>query len=320
MDERGISPFPPEAAAAPAPGPPPGVDAARRDLRAYPREVWRTLAQVGPFGLASQVAYSLIFALPSIVLLVVVLGVAAGRWTGMSPLAALETAAERNLTPSLREPARSLEANAMARAAEPGPTISAIVSVAVALAIAGSGVRVLSRACVRASGERDERPLWRKQLAATGVALVLAALLIAAFVLILFGESLWLAATAAWFGAPVEGPAVRVVRRVAELLTAAAVLLVLYKTALGRAWSWRSAAVGAAVAAPLWFAASAGFQLYLRGSDPGSAYGAASGALVLLAFLYVSSLIVIVGAMAAATTRRWQRVRLDLAESPPAPR
>ncbi|HEU0115389.1 MAG TPA: YhjD/YihY/BrkB family envelope integrity protein [Thermomicrobiales bacterium] len=314
MDERGISPFPPNAVA--ASGPPPNVNVVRRDARAFPREVWRTLAAVGPFGLASQVAYSLIFALPSIVLIVVVIGVAVGRWTGMSPLAALETAAERNLAPSLRAPARSLEANAMARAAEPGPTISAIVSVAVALAIAGSGVRVLSRACVRASGERDDRPLWRKQLAATGVALVLAALLIAAFVLILCGESLWLAATTAWFGTPVEGPAVRVIRRVAELLAAAAILLVLYKSALGRAWSWRSAAVGAAVAAPLWFAAGAGFQLYLRGSDPGSAYGAASGALVLLAFLYVSSLIVIVGAMATATVRRRQRSRLDGPDSP----
>jgi membrane protein len=313
MEERGISPFPREAPAAPAAvslaadAALPQTSAGRRDLRAFLREVWRTLAEVGPFGLASQVAYSLIFALPSIVLIVVVIGVAVGRWTGVSPLDALERTVERSLAPGMRAPFRSLEEHALARAGEPGPTISAIVSVVVALVIAGSGVRVLSRACVRASGEVDDRPVWRRQLAATGVAFLLAALLIAAFVLILFGESLWLAATQAVFGTPVEGPGVRAIRAVAQFLAAFAIALVLYKTSLGRAWPWRAAAVGAIVATPLWFVASKGFQLYLGVSDPGSAYGAASSILVLLAFLYVSSLIVIAGAMVTATLRRRQR-------------
>jgi membrane protein len=314
MEERGISPFPRDAAPAPAavepsaalvPLAPPFAD--RGGLRALLDDVWRTLRQVGPFGLASQVAYSLIFALPSIVLLVAVVGVAVGRWTGVSPLDALERAVERNLAPDLRAPLRSLEESAIARASEPGPTISAIVSIGAALVIAGSGVRMLSRACLRASGERDERPLWLRQLVAIGVAFVLAALLIGAFVLILFGESLWLLVTQALFGAPVTGPVVRVVRAVAQFVVAWAVLLVLYKSALGRSWTWRAAAIGALVATPLWFVASAGFRRYLAVSDPGSAYGAASGALVLLAFLYVSSLIVIVGAMVTATLRRRQR-------------
>ncbi|HEU5432649.1 MAG TPA: YihY/virulence factor BrkB family protein [Thermomicrobiales bacterium] len=309
MEDRGISPFPREAAAETAPvssvvAPPPPANVARRDVRALLRDIWRTLADVGPFGLAAQVAYSLIFALPSIVLIVVVIGVAVGQWTGVSPLDALETTVERNLAPGMREPFRSLEANAMARAGAPGPTISAIISIAVALVIAGSGVRVLSRACVHASGERDDRPLWRRQLAAIGVAFVLAALLIVAFVFILFEESLWRAATEAMFGAPVEGSGVRAIRGAAEFLAVWAILLVLYKTALGRAWAWRAAAVGAIVATPLWFAASKGFRLYLRVSDPGSAYGAANSVLILLAFLYVSSLIVIVGAMVTATLRR----------------
>ncbi|HET7094106.1 MAG TPA: YhjD/YihY/BrkB family envelope integrity protein, partial [Thermomicrobiales bacterium] len=231
MEERGISPFPRDAAAELVPAlpasaaPPAEASAGRRGIRGAVGDIWRTLAEVGPFGLAAQVAYSLIFALPSIVLLVVVIGVAVGRWTGASPLDALETTVERSLAPALRAPFHALEANAMARAAEPGPTISAIVSVVVALAIAGSGVRVLSRACVRASGEFDARPLWRQQLVAIGVAFLLAVLLIAAFVLILFGESLWLAVTGGWFGAPVEGAGVRAGRAVAEFVMAGAVLL-----------------------------------------------------------------------------------------------
>jgi membrane protein len=310
MEERGISPFPtPEAE--PVPALPDERVAGRPDVRALLGGIRRTLMEVGPFGLAAQVAYSLIFALPSIVLIVVVIAVAVGRWTGVSPLDALEPTVARNLAPGLGEPFRSLEENAMRRAAEPGPTLSAIVSAVAALVIAGSGVRVLSRACIRASGETDDRPLWSRQLLSIGVALLLAALLVGAFALILFEEALWIAVTRALFGAPVESAGVRVVRAIAEVFVVFGFLLTLYKTSLGRAWPWRAAAVGAVVATPLWFVAGKAFQVYLHVSDPGSAYGAANSALILLMFLYVSSLILIVGALATATARRRQRSALD---------
>jgi uncharacterized BrkB/YihY/UPF0761 family membrane protein len=47
-----------------------------------------------------------------------------------------------------------------------------------------------------------------------------------------------------------------------------------------------------------------GFQLYLTIAQPGTAYGAASSALVLLVFLYLSAIVLIVGGLIAAVMSR----------------
>jgi membrane protein len=46
----------------------------------------------------------------------------------------------------------------------------------------------------------------------------------------------------------------------------------------------------------LWVVAVLGFKLYLAIANPGSAYGALGGVIVLLFFLYVSALIFVLGA------------------------
>jgi membrane protein len=60
--------------------------------------------------------------------------------------------------------------------------------------------------------------------------------------------------------------------------------------------SFRWITPGGLVATLLWLAATAGFGIYLRFSNPGSAYGVVGSVLVLLFFLYVSAVIFILGA------------------------
>jgi uncharacterized BrkB/YihY/UPF0761 family membrane protein len=53
---------------------------------------------------------------------------------------------------------------------------------------------------------------------------------------------------------------------------------------------------GALLATFLWLLATFAFSLYLEFADPGSAYGVLGGLLVLLLFLYITSIVIILGA------------------------
>ncbi len=118
----------------------------------------------------------------------------------------------------------------------------------------------------------------------------------AAFVLFVFGEQLgqWLAELAG-YGATFA--AVWDVARWPVLVGFVVLALaVLYWAGPAIAHSFRWITPGAVVATLLWLAATWGFSLYLRFADPGSAYGALGALVVLLFFLYVSSIVLLVGA------------------------
>ena len=55
----------------------------------------------------------------------------------------------------------------------------------------------------------------------------------------------------------------------------------------------------------LWIAATFVFSRYLSVADPGGGYGALGGALILLLFLYVSSVVLPIGVGLNAVLRSW---------------
>jgi membrane protein len=75
---------------------------------------------------------------------------------------------------------------------------------------------------------------------------------------------------------------------------------------------------GSVVATLLWVLAVLGFKFYLVISNPGSAYGAAGSVLVLLFFLYVSGIIVVLGAELNAVLAKHvdSKTIQDLAQHP----
>lgn len=164
-----------------------------------------------------------------------------------------------------------------------------LVSLVVALWVASSGMGQLMEAINIAYDEDvDERPFWKRR----GLALALTLLVIAA---------LAVAATVVAFAFRVSG-VLGAVTLLAGLLVSGvvmmAVLAVIYRVAADRddaAWSWLS--VGAIMAVVGWLVASTAFSFYV--SNFGSyneTYGTLGGIIVVLLWMYISALVVVMGA------------------------
>jgi membrane protein len=77
---------------------------------------------------------------------------------------------------------------------------------------------------------------------------------------------------------------------------------------------WRSVVVGALVTAVLFVILKYTFGIFLSLSDPGSAYGAAGSLAVLLLWIYVSSIVLLLGAEFTQVWARWRGHRIEPSE------
>lgn len=88
-----------------------------------------------------------------------------------------------------------------------------------------------------------------------------------------------------------------IVRWIIAILTGVSVMALIYHHAVPRTQRWHSVLAGAALATGLWFPATAGFGYYVRHfAQYNLFYGSLAAAIVLLVWLYIMSLIIMVGA------------------------
>ena len=88
-----------------------------------------------------------------------------------------------------------------------------------------------------------------------------------------------------------------VLRWIIAILTGVAVMALIYHNAVPRTKRWHSVLPGAALATGLWFPATLGFGFYVRHFAQYSLfYGSLAAAIVLLVWLYIISLIILIGA------------------------
>lgn len=264
------------------------------------------LRQVNLTGLAAQVAYSLIFAMPSILLIVALVANVVDTRTGYAISDEVRDFIVDALPPSVQQVVSRLVEDAMVRARQGPSTISAIVAILVALLAAGNGLGELATAFDRAAQIDDDRPDWAKRLVFTASAVGIGIVLLLAFALYVWGGDLVDLATTryhlsgrwshGWEAA--QGPVILLLVMLGATL--------LYMTSSGR-YRPQETLPGALVATTLWLILLKGFQSYLRLADPGTAYGAASGVLIFLIFLYLSSMGLIIGAMCSAVIVRESR-------------
>ncbi|MFM9108107.1 MAG: YhjD/YihY/BrkB family envelope integrity protein, partial [Chloroflexota bacterium] len=166
----------------------------------------------------------------------------------------------------------------------------------------------LSGACARAGRVRDPRPFWWRRLISTLSVLLLVALLLGAALLFVFGGAIGHALSDAWLGGERVESLWTWLRRPLGLLIVFGAVLFLYRFGAFVHHRPRYLVPGAALATALWFLLVRGFGVALDVIEPGSAYGAAGSLLVLLFFLYLSSLAFISGAMLSAVLgRRYDR-------------
>jgi membrane protein len=277
--------------------------------RAFLRSLIDALREVNLNGLAAQVSYSLIFAMPSILLIIALVAHAVDERTGFAITEEVRTFIVEALPLGIQPVVTGLVNDAVTRAREGPTTLSAVIAILVALVAAGNGFGELATAFDRAAEIEDDRPAWAKRFIFTASAVLIAMLLLVVFTLYVWGGGL-IEFISAYFGQQssgagvwdaLQGPVILV------LVFLGATLL--YMTSSG-CYCFRETAPGAVVATIIWLLVVKGFQFYLQFANPGSAYGAASSVLVFLVFLYLSSMGLIIGAMSAAVIVRQSRQQI----------
>jgi len=88
-----------------------------------------------------------------------------------------------------------------------------------------------------------------------------------------------------------------ILRWIIAILTGVSVMALIYHHAVPRTQRWHSVLAGAALATGLWFPATVGFGYYVRHFAQYSLfYGSLAASIVMLVWLYIISLIILVGA------------------------
>lgn len=272
-----------------------------KDLR---DDVLSTIELSNPTALSAQVAYSLVFALPSILLAVMAIAVQLDGHSGFQMTALIRQVVTDHAPEQLRPLLDSLIEGAIERAHQIVPTISALVTAVIALVIAGGGFQSMAYACARAGGVVDMRPYWLRRLMGSLSILLVAVLLVVGFLLFTFGEAISRFLSDATVGSETGATIWKLLQQPFALVLVFLALLLMYRYGAGMRLGWRWFVPGAAGATLAIVVLLKVFQIYLRVSNPGSAYGAASSVLLLLVFFYLMSLVLIGGAMVSAVLGR----------------
>jgi len=279
------------------------ADARRIALRAG-----KSFLEDNAMMLASALAYSSFFAIPSVLLVVVgVFTLAVGPGTITSLTQHFNEVMPREASSLLVSSLKNLDAH-------PGQGI-AMVSVGVVLAVwSTTGAMTAYITAINLAYERkDTRSFVRKRLVALEMATAIGVAFLLVAVLLMFGPPLeHLVASHAggagglvgWLWWIVQWPIL-----VAGLLTAFATLLRLAPDQDERP-SWRLATVGSLVATALWLAASGAFAAYTATfASYNKTWGSLSAVIVMLTWLWLTGMALLLGAEIDAEVERSRRLR-----------
>jgi membrane protein len=247
-------------------------------------------------ALASQVAYSLIFAVPSLFLFLMSIAAVVDRKTGIPVGAWLQDTIESYAPDEIKELLDAVVNDAVVHVGGGLAGASAILAILIAIWGASGGINALINACNRAYGVPDTRSFLAKRVLALVLTAVFTIFILVTSVLFIGGDRMekWVVrrfelgntVQTAWeFG-----------RFPAIVLSIAIALFFLYTLGPVVRPPVRWAVVGAASAAGLWILLLWGFRGILSFIDPGTAYGATGSVIVFLFFLRLTGMIFILGA------------------------
>lgn len=161
---------------------------------------------------------------------------------------------------------------------------------------ASNGVNAIIRGINKAYFEKETRPFWKVRGLSIVFTLALALVILFAFIMLvfgrIFGQSLfdWLGINQ--FFAPVW----QVLRYLIPLSTMLLVFLLIYRLSPNRSLRFREVLPGALLASAGWVATSQAFAWYVdHFTNYARIYGSLGGIVVLLIWLYLSSIIILLG-------------------------
>jgi membrane protein len=246
--------------------------------------------------LAAAFAYHTLFAIPALLILTVALAALVDRATNVPVAQHLRDLVRDRAPADTKDLLNAIVDDAIAKVGGGGASLGLLLAAVLALWGGSNAVGALIEAFNRAYDAEEDRPFLKKKLLTLGLTLLLALFVNLAFALLVFGQRLghWIADRAGLGTAfDVLWNLLRWPVAVAAVALALAVLYAIGPN-VERPFRWISP--GAILATLLWLAATAGFGLYLRFANPGSAYGVVGGVLVLLFFLYVTGIAFLLGA------------------------
>jgi membrane protein len=253
------------------------------------RRVWREIDNDEILGRAAQLAYYLILALfPALLFLTALLG--------LLPLEEIMPELFEYLGDLMPADALSILERYLHQVVEGSGTGILSLGVLGALWASSSGITSVMDALNAVYDVKDTRPFWKNRLIAIGLTMGLAGFIIAAQVLVLYGEHIgrWIADLVglgwlfvmAWV--VLQWPVI-----VAVMLFAVAVI---YYVAPCVDQDWRWVTPGSAFAVLTWLAVSLIFKYYVEHfGDYNAAYGSIGGVIILMLWFYLSGVVLLVG-------------------------
>lgn len=170
---------------------------------------------------------------------------------------------------------------------------------------ASGAFSALINALNKAYGVEESRPFWKVKLLAVLMTLALSGIVLAAVVLLVFGPQIG-AALSGYFGLDAVFDVVwNVVRWGVALLFLMLTVALIYYVAPDVEQPLRWITPGGVFGVLLWVLASVGFSFYVRNfGSYNETYGSIGAVIVLLLYLYISSLAILFGAELNATLVR----------------
>ena len=290
----------------------------RVPVRALATQFVRKFHADDVLGSSAEVAYHLIFAIPPVLILTMTGAAAVNRFTSIPVEETLRTLVRERAPASLQEALGTIITNAVGQASGGVVSVGLVITTLVAIWSGSNGIAAIMKAYNRAYEVEEDRPYVRKRVVAVGLTILLVVLINAAFALMVFGETIgtWVAN---WLGMGSQFRTLWEIARWPGAIGLFMVLLaVLYYLAPAIEQSFRWISPGSVVATILWVLALFGFRFYLSIASPSSTYGAFTSLIIVLFFLYVTSVILLVGAeINAILQKRYDKTVIhDRAEHP----
>lgn len=287
-------------------------------LLAIPRALWRSIQRARSQHLdrlAASIAFYALFSLPA--LLVAAIHVAGAVYGAQEARGRLVGQVAQHVHEGLAKTVDSVIAGAVSAGATRAlPRALAMVAVCAGASLTFTALQhALNVIWGTSSARRWYVTVALKRLLSFSMVLVAGGLLIASM-----AASVGLTRFGAWLGEHLPPDlalgVLRGLEPLVSLLLLAGLFVLLFKLLPDGRVPWKRAGIGALVTASLLLLARALVVRYLGAVDVGSAYGAAGSLMVLLVWVYASSLAVLLG---GAFAFAWEEVRSTPTEPAAAP-
>jgi membrane protein len=244
---------------------------------------------------AAALAYSVVFALPPLLVLILMLV------SAFVSREAVQHAMSGQVGAMLGDDGAKMVTTMITQAKQPGGGVLGTIMGIVALVLGATGAFMALQGALNRAWEVKPDPkqggiknMILKRVLSLGMVLVIAFLLLVSLAL-----TAAITALGGWIGALIPGASAVLVGILQTLISMAVVTVLfaaIFKVLPDAEIAWRDVWVGALVTAVLFEIGKWAIGLYLGHSNPGKAYGAAGSLAVILVWIYYTAMIVLFGA------------------------